>query len=257
MFKRALLLFPLVCLAATVSRAADDPMIGNWKLNPQKSKLVDEMKVNSLGGNKYSFDFGGGSAETIVADGTDQPGMMDTTLAVTPVGPEEWTVVRKKNGRVLIRATWTVGKDGNSLHDDYTQMSDQGNTTHVVYVYARRGGGLGFAGDWVSTSEQLETAYVVQVRPYEEDGLSIVASSEGVTKNVKLDGKDYPNPGSQRHVVSSAQRVNENTIEIKDKIGEKILDTQEISVSADGKTLTITVQPMGRSEPNILVFDRE
>jgi hypothetical protein len=52
MFKRAFLLLPLACLAAGAAWAADDPMVGDWKLNPQKSKLTDEMKVTSLGGNK-------------------------------------------------------------------------------------------------------------------------------------------------------------------------------------------------------------
>jgi len=36
--------------------AADDPFVGEWKLNPSKSKLSDEMKVESAGGNKCAFD---------------------------------------------------------------------------------------------------------------------------------------------------------------------------------------------------------
>jgi hypothetical protein len=257
MFKRAfLLLLPLSCLAAGAALAADDPMVGDWKLNPQKSTLVDEMKVASLGGNKFSFDFGGPSSESIVADGTDQPGIVGTTFAVTPQSPDQWLVVRKKDGRVLIRAIWTLAKDG-TLHDDYTQLGDNGKTTHLLYVYGRKGGGTGFAGDWVSTSEKLETVYVVEVRPYQEDGLSIISASEGVTKNVKLDGKDYPNPGSSHNVMSSGQRVNDRTIQLTDKIGEKVLDTQEISVSEDGKTLTMTRHLPQQSEPNVLVFDRQ
>jgi hypothetical protein len=55
MFKRAFLLLPLVCLAAGVAWAADDPMVGDWKLNPQKSKLIDEMKVTSLVGTSASI----------------------------------------------------------------------------------------------------------------------------------------------------------------------------------------------------------
>jgi hypothetical protein len=85
MFKRAFLLLPLACLVLGAAWAADDPMVGDWKLNPQKSKLIDEMKVTSLGGNKYSFDFGAGPPETIVVDGTDQPGNFGTTFAVTAV----------------------------------------------------------------------------------------------------------------------------------------------------------------------------
>jgi hypothetical protein len=132
-----------------------------------------------------------------------------------------------------------------------------GKTIHLVYVYERRGGGPGFAGDWVSTSEQVDTVYLVQVRPYEGQGLSIISSSEGVTKNVKFDGKDYPNAGSGVKIVSSAQRVNERTVELTDKIGGKVVDTHEIRVSEDGKTLTMTVHVPGRSEPNVLVFERE
>lgn len=52
MVKRAFLSFPLACCLTSAAWAADHPMMGDWKLNPQKSRLVDEMKVTSLGGNK-------------------------------------------------------------------------------------------------------------------------------------------------------------------------------------------------------------
>lgn len=255
MVQRAFFLLPLACLAAGAAWGADDPMVGNWKLNPQKSTLIDEMKVTSLGGNKYSFDFGSGSPEAILVDGTDQPGIFGTTLAVTAVSPDEWRVVRKKGGRVEVTGIWTLSKDRTMLHDDYTEVSDTGKTNHLVYVYERRGGGPGFAADWVSTSAQVDTAYVVQVRPYEGDGLSIIYSSEGVTRNLKFDGRDHPNPGSK--TVSLAQRVNERTVELTNKRDGKIVGTQEIRISEDGKALTITIHPAGRSEPNVLVFERQ
>jgi hypothetical protein len=256
MFNRAFLLLPLACLAACSAWAADDPMVGDWKLNPQRSKLTDEMKVTNLGGNKYSFDFGGGNPETIVVDGTDQRANFGTTFAVTEVSPDEWTGVRKKDGRVEIKGIWKLSKDGNTLHDDFTSIAENGKTIHLVYVYQRRGGGSGFAGDWVSTNEQVDTVYALQVRPFEGDGLSFTTSGEH-TKKVKFDGKDYPNVGSGMNTVSSAQRVSERTIELRDKIGGKVVDAQEISVSDDGKTLTITVHVPGRSVPNVLLFERE
>jgi hypothetical protein len=75
MLKRACHLVVLTCLLGGVAWAASDPLVGDWKLNPQKSKLTDVMKVENLGGNKYSFDFGGGDPEIAVADGTDQRGI--------------------------------------------------------------------------------------------------------------------------------------------------------------------------------------
>jgi hypothetical protein len=35
------------------------------------------------------------------------------------------------------------------------------------------------------------------------------------------------------------------------------MDTQQIELSPDLKTLTITVHEVGQGKPNILVFDRE
>jgi hypothetical protein len=195
MSKRTFRLLLLACVATGTLWAADDPFVGDWKLNPSKSKLTDEMKVENLGGNKYSFDFGGGSPETIVVDGTDQPGNFGTTFAVTAVAPDEWRGARKKDGRVLLRGIWKLSKDGNTLHDDFTAIGASGSTTHLIYVYQHKGEGSGFAGTWVSTSEQVTTAYVIQVRPYEGDGLSFNSAAEGVTKNVKFDGKDYANVG--------------------------------------------------------------
>src|SRR6476660_4674627 len=80
---------------------ANDHFVGKCKLNPSRSKLTDEMKVESVGGNKYAFDFGSGNAETIEADGTDQPGIFGTTLSVTVEGPNTWKVIRKKDGRTI------------------------------------------------------------------------------------------------------------------------------------------------------------
>ena len=124
------------------------------------------MKVTSLGGNKYSFDFGGGSPETIVADGTDQQANSGTTMSTTIVSPNEWRGVRKKGGQVQIRGIWTLSEDGNTLHDDFSYFPDNGKTVHLVYVYERRGTGSGFAGDWVSTSGQVDAEIELEIQPY-------------------------------------------------------------------------------------------
>ena len=68
MSKRTFQLLSVTCLVAATLWAADDPFVGKWKLNPSKSQLTDQMKVEALGANKYTFDFGGGIPETVVAD---------------------------------------------------------------------------------------------------------------------------------------------------------------------------------------------
>ena len=256
--KRVFHLMVVACLVGGAAWAADDPMVGNWKLNPKKSKLTDVMKVESLGGNKYSFDFGGGDPEIAVADGTDQPGHFGIMIAVSVDAPDKWTVVRKKDGKVLVTGVWTLSKDGSTLSDHFTAARPNGDSTSLDYLYRRTGGGSGFAGTWVSSSEQVNSVVVLKVRTWEGDGLSFISQGGGGTMNVKFDGKDYANVGAVVDgLTASARRVNERTVEMTDKISGKVKDTQEISVSADGKTLTMTVHIPGRREPNVQVFERE
>jgi hypothetical protein len=259
MLKRALLFVFLAGLVAAVLSASNDPFVGEWKLNASKSKLIDEMKVESAGGNKYAFDFGGGKPETIAADGTDQPGLGGTTLSVTVEGPDAWKVVRKKDGRMLLTGNWTLSKDGKTLTDDYTEIGPNGNSSNVIYVYKRTAGSAGFAGTWESTSQTINFELVLKVQPYEGEGLSIVSPSEEETTNVKFDGKDYPKagPNVRKGSTSSARRVNPQTVEITDKVNGKTAATRQIELSSDLKTLTMTVHRAGRREPNILVFERQ
>lgn len=79
-------------------------------------------------------------------------------------------------------------------------------------------------------------------------------------RNMKLDGKDYPNTGANAAVVaaSSLHRLDARTLKLTDKTRSgKVYDTQQIQLSSDLKALTITIHAAGRDEPNVLVFKRQ
>jgi hypothetical protein len=256
-FKRILEILPAVCVATGMAWAAEIPFIGEWKLDSSKSRMPDEMKVQSKGGNKYAFDFGGG-AETIVVDGSDQPGHGGTLLSAKAEAPDTWIVERKKDGRLLLKATWKLSKDGSTLTDYYREFESDGSTLSMDYVYQRTGGGSGFAADWQSIKETMNSPFLMQVKAFQGDGLSFITPSEQETKNVKFDGKEYPNPGpNARGASSSIRRVDERTLVITDKAHGKVTDSEEVELSADLKTLTITVHITGRDKPNVMVFERK
>lgn len=254
--KRSFLLLLGVCAVTGVSWAAQDPFVGEWKFNPSKGQFIDQMKVESPGGNRYGFDFGGGP-EAIVVDGTDQSGNYGTLLSVTVEGPDAWKVVRKKDGRMLLTATWKLSQDGNTLSDNYTEFAPNGSPSTVNYLYKRTAAGSGFAGSWESTIA-MNSPFVLQIRPYEGDGLSFIRNPQDI-RNLKFDGKDYPVEGSgaAQGSTSSARRVDERTLEIIDKVNGKVTRTELRELSPDLKTLTRTVRPVGQREPNIFVFERQ
>ncbi len=250
----------VACLVTGTLWGANDPFVGKWRVNPSKSKLNDEMKVEVAGANRYTITFAPGVADTVVADGSDQPGLRGTTLSITVEGPNKWKVVRKKEGRTLLTGYWTLSEDGKTLNDAYTEYEPNGSISSLPYVYERTAGSLGFPGTWDSESEKVKSGIKLQIQPYEGDGLSFNGPDAEMTKKMKFDGNDYPDldpdvaPGS----ASSGRRVNERSLEITDKFKGKITGTRQIELSADLKTLTMTVGLAGQNKPkNILVFDRE
>jgi hypothetical protein len=272
MLLRSLLSLPVVCLAIGTLWAANDPFVGKWKVNSSKSKLYDEMKVEAAGANRYTFTFGPGQVDTVVADGSDQPALSGTTLSITVKGPNSWEVVRKMKDRVLLRAQWTLSEDGKTLNDAFTQYLPDGttlfsqplpngSTLFLPYVYERTAGNSGFPGTWDSESAKVKTGIELQIQPYEGDGLSFKRSDEEMVKRIKLDGNDYPDldpNGGDQGTAYSGRRVNERSLEITYKFKGKITGTWQIELSTDLKTLTMTERLVGQSRPkSILVFDRE
>ena len=261
MLSRTFWFLLVACLVTSSVWAANDPFVGKWKVNPSKSKLNDEMRVEVAGANKYAFTFAPGFVDTVVADGSDQPALSGTTLSVTVKGPNSWEVIRKMKGRTLLTAYWTLSEDGKTINDAYTEYAPDGSTSlFLPYVYERTAGSSGFPGTWDSESEKVKAGIELQIQPYEGDGLSLNSPDAEMTKKMKFDGNDYPDlgPNGNTGSASSGRRVNERSLEITDKFKGKITSTRQIELSTDLKTLTMTVHLVGQNRPkSVLVFDLE
>src|SRR5580658_3464457 len=102
MLNRTLQLLLAGCLMTGTLWAADNPFVGKWKVNPSKSMLIDEMKVEVAGANRYALTFGPGQTDTVTADGSDQPALSGTTLSITVKTPNSWEIIRKMRGRTFL-----------------------------------------------------------------------------------------------------------------------------------------------------------
>jgi hypothetical protein len=243
------------CLAISGLWTAHDPFVGKWKLDLSRSVIVDRMVVEAAGPNRYAFRFEGAPAETIVADGTDQPGLPGTTLAVKAEDTRTLKVVRKQAGRVVVSAAWKVSQDGRTLHDDFTEMQPDGSSSTTHYVYRRMSGASGFVGAWESTTQPAGLKFELQIQPYGGEGLSFVRP--GGVKSVTFDGQDHAVTGPAQGLTASGRRQGERAMEITDKIAGKGLDTQAFELSRDGNILTMRVHRAGQASPDLIVFQRE
>jgi hypothetical protein len=74
------------------------------------------------------------------------------------------------------------------------------------------------------------------------------------------DGKDYPMKGSPTVDTVSVIKINDRTLERRDKKNGQVVATLRAAVSADGKTMTVVQtgpRPQGGTYTNTLVYDRQ
>ena len=256
--KRIYLLFALAFLMTSSLWAADDPFCGKWKLNLAKSKLTGEQtKIESLGGNKYKWT-NGNDTDIITFDGTDQKMKRGDTLSMTPEGANSWKMVIKKDGRVLSTMTHAVSADGKTQTIKGTSTRPDGSTSDFDVKLKRISGGPGIAGTWEDADVKFSGAEEWEVSPYEKDGLTFNNPSYKDTISIKFDGKDYEEngPNVAAGSTSSGKRVNTHTLALVDKVKGETVDHATYKVSADGKTLTMTVHDAGQPKPIMIVYDK-
>lgn len=248
----------LTCLLAGSLWAADDPFVGKWKLNMEKSKFVGEQtKIEDLGGNRYKWTSGKVS-DTLTTDGTDQPVHFGRTVSITPQGANEWRMVIKKDNKVLSSMTHTLSDNGKTQTIKGTETKPDGTTSEFNVVLKKVSGGSSWAGTWESTDVKFTSPDEWEIAAYEGDGLTFYTPAYQDTISMKFDGKDYEEkgptvaPGS----TSSGKRVNARTLELTNKVKGEVMDHTKFEVSPDGKMLTLTIHEAGQPKPLTVVYDK-
>ena len=91
----------------------------------------------------------------------------------------------------------------------------------------------------------------------------VVAADGASTTTVytaNFDGKDYPLTGSPMADMVSLKRIDARTTERTDKKGGTVAQTIRRVVSADGKTMNVTVKgknAQGQEVSNVVVFEKQ
>jgi hypothetical protein len=141
-----------VVMAASVARAADDPISGTWKVNLAKSKFDPGPAPKSLTATiKVEND-----VETFMSEGVDAAGnsthVMFTakfggpdvpvtgipyadTIALKRVGTNQIVGTYKKGGKVTVTVHVVVAADGKSRRLTYDGKNQDGKAVHDDVVY--------------------------------------------------------------------------------------------------------------------------
>ena len=251
------LLLAAACLIGANLHAADNPFVGKWKINFRKSKVLGfREKIEDLGNHEMKFSFGD-DAESYYFDGQAHPTRYGSQRTITSEGPDKWMAVTERDGKVTGTDLWTLGSGGKTLTVHSTGTRADGSSFQNDFSFKRIAGKAGLVGTWESTKVDPAAYPDMAIETFEGDGLAIAVPTFKEVHNVKFDGKDYPNEGPRvaPGATTSGKLINEHTIELTDKLKDKVMDTLHSEVSADGKTLTTTVTYPGVEQKEVDVYE--
>ena len=100
MYQRLAAFFTLLSIMCVSALAADDPFVGKWKFNPDKSQMNGlDYKIEDAGGGQYKFIFGD-DAETLTLDGKPHVTKYGDTWSIKTTGPNSWESTNEPDGKV-------------------------------------------------------------------------------------------------------------------------------------------------------------
>lgn len=240
----AFALFLALVLLVPMSLFAQSPFDGTWRTNMDQSKISPKPIVFSLKGGMYECSSCNPQIH-VKADGGDQSvtGQSYDIISVREIDAKSIEVKAKKNGKPVFEQTRTVSDDGKTLTVKTTShRPDSDQTTTAETTLTRIGkapaGTNGTSGSWrVNKINESENGLTTT---YKSNGVEFTMSAptgEGYT--AKLDGKDNPYKGVFFADTVSLKRINDRTIEETDKLNGKVVEVSKMTVSPDGKTMTV------------------
>ena len=259
MYRRLSVFFALLSVLSASALAADDPFVGKWKFNPDKSQMNGlDYKIEDAGGGQYRFIFGD-DVETLTLDGKGHVTKYGDTWSIKTTGPGSWESTSERDGKVTSKSKWTVSADNQTFTSLDENMRPDGSTGKAEAVFKRTGGTSGLVGTWQTTSVKVLSPTSITIAKSQGDGYTRTNPVFKEILDFKLDGKEYTPKGPRvpPGMTVTAKKIDDHSMELTYKLKGTAIETDKYEVSADGKTLTQTVTYAGVSKPEIDIYDRE
>lgn len=181
----------------------------------------------------------------VSADGQDQRviGQSYDKISVAIVDGRTIHLIQKKNDRIDSDERFTVSADGNTATDEFANWKFSMHRT----ANAPPGSHL-MSGTWQPFKlESTSDRELLVTFKLEGEKLSMTRPT-GQWYRATLDGPDAPYNGEPRFNGVSVRRIDASTIEETDKFNGKVLVVSRMSISSDGKSMTITVKGLEAHE---------
>lgn len=245
-------------LALSSIAVAQNPLAGNWKFNPEKSKITGDtmhFAPESGGGVKFTA---GGRSYTFKLDGSDATTSMGNVANWTKVDDSTWQAVIKKGTTTLQTDTFKLSEDGKSFELTTAGTKPNGDSFHDTTTYTRIAGTKGFYGGWRSTKTSVSSPTGYEIKDNGDGTLTWTLPDMKATVTLKTDGTEATasGPTVPEDLTLSLTKSGQRSFTLVEKIKGKPVFKGTETVSEDGKTLTETGSAVGVNEPTTAVYDK-
>jgi hypothetical protein len=234
---------------ATAQSAFD----GTWKFDLKTAQFAEKPDVYLLQDGRYRCNTCVPPID-IKADGQDQKVSGQPyydTVSIKVVDDRTIEETDKKNGKVVTTSKTWISADGNTLMFEFSDSSNtnadpvagKGEETRVAKGPA---GAHAISGSWrASKMDTLSENGLVVTFKVSGDSLTM-ANLTGQSYTAKLDGTDAPYKGDPGTTSVSVKKTGPNSIDETDKRDGRVISIAHMTVSADGKSITLAVEDQQR-----------
>lgn len=250
-------------LLPPVTVLAQSAFDGTWKIDARSTQVSGKPNV-------YLLKDGMWSCTSCVpplrvrADATDQPVTGDPyfdSVATRIVDEHSVQQTYKKGGKVKETITRTTSADGRTLTVEFTNISTPdsppatGKITEARVGAASAGAHL-VSGSWRPTglSNLSDSGTTMTLKT---NGDMLTMTTYGQKYTAKLDGTDAPMKGDPGITTVSVKKLADKEIEETDKRGNKVVAVTRMTVSADGKAMTLLVHYKERGTTESYTANRQ
>lgn len=238
------ILFALLLVLPSLA-LGQSPFDGTWKVDLNKADFSKKPDVYEVNNGMYRCDSCVPKIE-IKADGQDQKVSGHPyydLMAVKIVDDHTIEETDKRGDKVVGTSKYSVSSDGKKLTIDWVDSGQPaGEPIKGVATFTRVGkapGGNAVSGSWrVKNAEGSDNGLTFTFKS-EGDGLSM-STPTGQSYTAKIDGTEAPYQGDPGTTTVSLNRIGDS-IEETDKRDGKAVYVTKMTVSADGKTMNVTV----------------
>jgi hypothetical protein len=237
-------LITLAAGCATTAAQAQSPFDGTWKTDLSKSTFSPKPNIFYISKDWYhcvsctpGFD--------VPADGQDHRvvGQPYDTIAVMVTDAHTIAITTKKEGKVMSEQKRTVSDDGKTLTVSIIDHPMNTDKTVTFEAKAKREGVLhegahATSGRWIIQNEKGSDDALLTTYKVNGDEITMTEPT-GETYTAKFDGADYPVKGAYDYDAVELKRIDKQTIEETDKRDEVVLAVYHMTVSTNGKMMTV------------------